>query len=178
MTAEIDRLALPEALGAWHADPLAPELLADRLAWVRESLNAAPDGETRFRLRLAEMRLMALQGRSVDAQYRSLRATAGKASREALVELIYGQLLLATRRAGAWRHLDEAFRMAADHLGPRDYLRVRRRHERLRHLEPLPEPVSPKSLNRLLREAAVIEQIERRMPQRRSFPADRHDTVG
>ncbi len=166
-------------LGDWQARPIEPAARADALATVRERLRAHPDALQRHRLRVRELVLEGLAGKPTEAAYRSLAATAPDAVETARLELAYGQLLLARGRAEAWAHLDRGLHAAAPHLGGREYLRLQGWLARLRHLELPRADDAPVGLDRLLREAAVIERIERRVaPRRRPAATDRADTVG
>ncbi len=75
-------------------------------------------------------------GRPVAADYEVLLAGARDDRARALVELVYGQLLVARKRPGALAHLEAGFRLARPWLSAQEYLAVMRRHQQLGRLYP------------------------------------------
>ncbi len=109
-------------------------------------------------------------------EYRQLTALpTGKRDR-ALLELVYGQLLLSRRQKPALQHLDHGFRLAAGYLEATDYFLLVRRHELLRYIPLSDAGGTPQGLQSLLAEAAVIRQLQGAGPRVSSM--SHYDTVG
>ncbi len=150
-------------LGQWYADPLSAETARACLA------RATQRRQTRFRrgascisCELAEMIARFWLGESVDDRYQRLSHRCRTSHRgKALVELVYGQLLISRRLDGAWLHLDTGFEEARLLFAPADYFMVLQRHQQLRHLPLGTEPLQPEPLSHLLTSARVIEQLEK-----------------
>ena len=85
-----------------------------------------------------------------------LRTTAHGA---ALVELIYGQLLMSRRLRGARLHLDRGFLRAGRLLTTDDYFILLKRHQQLSRLPLTQTPLPPADLPSLLTTAAVIARM-------------------
>ncbi len=163
-------------LSAWHAEPLEAEAAGHCLLELRRNTLAArfpalpgPDSE------VMEMILSFWMGRSLESFRERLLKLAENERRQALVELVYGQLLLSRRTLGAWTHLDRGLQLASSLLAPSDYFVILRRHQALRDLPLNAEPLPPQPLERLLREAAVARRLK---GGSEPPPARRQDTVG
>ncbi len=148
------------SLADWYGEPL-PADLAD--AWAerlqRPPSRACPDAARCFRERLAELVARYWSGRDAAMSYRSLAVAAEPGFERALLELCYGQLLLARKLAAASGHLERGFALAAHLLAPDDYFRVMKRHHTLSVLVLSDRPAEPCGLQALLREARVIERL-------------------
>jgi hypothetical protein len=107
--------------------------------------------------------------------YRQLSALACDDSERALVELVYGQLLISGKRSPARQHLARGFSLAARHLDT-DYLLLLRRHALLEYLPLSESPVVAQDLQSLLKEAAVISRL--RWNERRVHKSSHRDTLG
>lgn len=157
-------------LARWYAAPL-DEAAARRLL-------VAADARSQSRLRRGQpcrvcslMRLAARHwlGAPTDADYAALRVKlAGSAHGRLLLDTLYGQLLMAERRPGAFEHLQHAFTAAHHLLKPGDYFTLLHRLDTLRHLPPTTEAVPPASLEQLLTTALVVRRLS---PVRPSPPA-------
>lgn len=149
------------SLAGWLGEPMdgaqARQML-DRLQRRRRRATAGADA--RFNLDLAELVCRYWTGHDIEAGYRTLAALAGNQREQALLELCYGQLLIARRCLTAWQHLDRGFRLAANLLEAEDYFRVLGRHEVLRQLPLSSTPADPACLDTLLNEAQVIVRIK------------------
>lgn len=164
------------SLSAWYAEPLddhqAHRLLTEaqrqqqRAHRQRRSCSACPFHELIARFWL---------GRSTDALYDHLMHDPRVTRRQALAQLISGQLLMSRRLRGAMERLRNGFFLAAPHLQAAEYFQILKRHELLALLPLLAQPGKPQGLESLLREARVIQQLQGR---RGSFPGNRGDTVG
>lgn len=167
-------------LAEWHADP-RPHASA-YAAWRRalrsggrkvgDGRGLPPD------LQALVARFWA--GRPVVPAYQTLVAQSppGEPSR-ALVELVYGQLLMSRKLTGARGHLEAGFDMARSWFSARDYFTVLKRHQLLARL-PLTEAGSaPRTLADLLTEARVVARLEGTPgPARRGPVSGREDTLG
>lgn len=166
-------------LSAWYAVPLdagAAEALA---AQSRQSLRACyGNGADGFRFQLQQAIARYWLGREVEPDIRNLLATEKDPVRRALVALVYGQLLVSCKRAGAWEYLDRGFGGAANRLPPDDYFAVLKRHERLRRLALSPRGAPGQPLDALLAEAEVIRRLQGDQPERPASTEGRHlDTL-
>ncbi len=146
--------------GDWFADPLPPGRARRLLSDVRRALQRVyGEGEVWFEGRLLEMIARFHDGRPVESDYHNMAALAAGQSQRALLELVYGQLLMSRRLQGAMQHLDKGFEVAAHLLAPADYFEVMKRHELLRLLPLSGRPAAPRPLQGLLTEARVIRRL-------------------
>jgi hypothetical protein len=97
--------------------------------------------------------------RPIRQDYEALLGTGKDPRIRALLETVYGQLLLSRKLLGAHQHLQNGFALAAPYLAPADYFEVMRRNERLAALELRTRPAPAQGLEQLLREAAVVRQL-------------------
>lgn len=146
-------------MAGWYATPLprarAAELQAQARRAVQRALATAGDAELP---RLAQLIADYWLGHAVELDYRSLAATLPP-ERRALVELIYGQLLVSRKRTGALEHLRRGFALAAAVLAPTDYFALLRRHELLQSLVLSAAGAAPQDLPDLLNEARIVRQF-------------------
>lgn len=173
-----DRAYTELPLGAWYAEPVAPEQAAAMLERSRAALRQAYfSGQDAFGLRLREMIARFWLGRPVEADHLSLVGTATGVRERALAELVYGQLLMSRKLAGAMERLDAGFALAVPLLAPADYFALLKRHDLLRHLPLSTQPAPAQDLASLLAEAAVIRRLQAAAgpPRRAHSPTD---TVG
>lgn len=168
----------PDRLTAWHAIPVSQRIALQQLDKVRHQLK-----HTRvdyFPLRVQEAQARFWSGRNVSGDIDNLLASAENNSQRAHLHLLYGQLLMSCKLAGAMKELESGFNLAVPEFASADYLIVMRRHELLRHIALSNKPAPPLTLQELLNEAAVISQLKGH--SRRNFSAgavsSRHDTVG
>jgi hypothetical protein len=115
-------------------------------------------------------------GVSISLEYQQLVAFAIAQRDRALLEVVYGQLLLSRRQQPAMLHLERGFRLAARYLAATDYFLLVRRHDLLRHIPLSDVPVAPQGLQSLLAEAAVIRQLQG--TGRQTCSVSHHDTLG
>lgn len=164
------------SLSAWYAEPLdedqALALLAQaqreqhRAHRQRSSCSACPFQELMARFWL---------GRSTDALYEQLVHAGNAVRRQALAELITGQLLMSRRLRGAMERLRSGFFLAGPHLHAAEYFQLLKRHELLALLPLRAQPVPAQGLEALLREARVIRQLRGRPA---AGVSRRDDTLG
>ncbi|TCK16802.1 hypothetical protein DFR30_0021 [Thiogranum longum] len=144
------------SLADWYGEPLDARQAE---YWVRQLLASSARTRLRFRDRLAELVARYWSGRDAEMSYYSLLAIAQNDIERALLELCYGQLLLARKRQPARKHLDAGFALAA-HLWPADdYFRVMKRHQALAVLPLSTKTAAPSGLEALLKEACVIDRL-------------------
>lgn len=179
---DVQQLVLPDAPlppAGWYAQPLTATAAAGLQFEARRSVQSALAGGAArgqpLAARLAELIAGFWQGRTVALDYRSLTAT-HPPEVVAVVELIYGQLLISRKLAGAWEHLERGFALAVPQLAPADYFALLRRHELLRILPLGSEASAARTLPDLLTEARVIRRLQ---PAGRRPGDSRHDdTLG
>jgi len=109
-------------------------------------------------------------------EYRQLAALACDDGERALVELVYGQLLISGMRLSAREHLARGFALAARLLDAADYFVLLRRHELLEYLPLSETPAVARDLDSLLRQAGVIRRL--RIGERIHPGNPHHDTLG
>ena len=97
---------------------------------------------------------------NVELAYQQLRTSAQDASEQALLELVYGQLLASRKKTGAHQHLADGFALAAAVLSSTEYFQLVRRHELLGWLVLSDAASVPQPLDALLAEAAVIKKLQ------------------
>lgn len=165
------------ALSGWYGDPMtdssARALLDDTERRLRSRLC---HGGRCLPLHVLRMICRYWLRFDIALDYRQLCAIVGDAGDRALVELVYGQLLITGRRLGAREHLARGFSLAARLLGAAEYFALLRRHELLESLPLSETSAGAQRLDSLLRQAAVIRRLREAERQR---PGNvHHDTVG
>ena len=149
------------SLAGWFASPLSRQQAETWLPNIRRrAQNSLKGGQDGSAVPLAELIVQYWLGRDVGAIYQNRRALPAGHRERAMLELCYGQLLMACKIDIAWQHLDRGFELAAHILQPEDYFLVLKRHERLRALALSAQPSKPMHLDELLAEAAVIQQLK------------------
>lgn len=166
--------ALPYA--GWYAAPLTPNVATELDVQARQAVQQAlASGGLSLAPKLAELIAGFWLGRAVALDHRSLIATQPPES-QAVVELIYGQLLISRKIEGALEHLDRGFILAIPQLAPGEYFALLRRHELLRALPLRATASEPQILSDLLTEARVIRRLQPYGRRRTAHPHD--DTLG
>jgi hypothetical protein len=148
-------------LSAWYGTPLSRDRVACLQVAAQDELQARLcSGTPCFQLHVLQL-VCRFQGQAdVGLAYEKLLTAAQDVFEQALLELVYGQLLISCKKAGAHQHLADGFVLAADYLASADYFQLVRQHELLACL-PLSEiPSLPQPLESLLAEAAVIKQLQ------------------
>lgn len=149
----------PASASEWFAVPMPRSQALEFQSRAHSVLQRAylTDGE-RLAGRLMELVSGFWLERPIETQFRVLRPNL-EGWRRALLDLVYGQLLVSRRELPAMQHLDEGFIAAADFLAPNAYFTVMNRHELLRHLPLFAEPRPVRTLDELLAEARVIRRL-------------------
>jgi hypothetical protein len=176
MAADLLKSARPSLTG-WYADPIAaPEVqvLLDRT--MRRLRSRLCSGGRCFSLHVLSMICHHWLQCGSALDYQQLSALACDDSERALVELVYGQLLISGKRLPARQHLARGFSLAARLLDTVDYLLLLKRHDLLEYLPLSDDPVVAKGLWSLLKEAAVIRRL--RGNERRVHQSPHRDTLG
>jgi hypothetical protein len=146
-------------IGSWFIEPWSPQLAREMRIGARAELQRAyAGGDDSFPGQLRELIATFWLGEPVEYRYQILKAQAVDGWRP-LLELIYGQLLISRGLAPAMRHLDEGFLAASALLSPDDYFRVMRRHDLLRFIPLFQTPRPARTLDELISEARVIQQL-------------------
>ena len=165
------------SLAAWYGEPLAASdarrVCAEAERLLRSQLCA---GRPVFQLQLMQLLGRYWMGNSILLGYRHLAASTGAQRDRALLEIVFGQLLMSRKQRPALSHLDSGFRLAADYIEATDYLLLVRRHDLLRHIPLSDKAAVPQGLESLLAEAAVIRQL--RGAERYACRVSHHDTLG
>jgi len=166
-------------LAAWYGDPLTPaqaEALCAQ-AWAMRQ-TAHRKARRCLHYHAQEMIARFWRGDPVVADYQALAKTADDRYQHALVEFVYGQLLLSRKLNGAMAHLDAGFAEAAPLLGTAEYFAVWRRHALLAYLPLFDTARPPQRLDDLLVEAAVIRRLRGAARGRPRYRLCHGDTVG
>lgn len=176
-TSPMNRTSL---LGTWYADPMTPQQAAALLADCEERENRRKRHAGNLLVcRLQKMIARYWLGDDIGPHYGMLRTTAGRSAHgRALLELIYGQLLLSRRLAEGMVHLERGFRMATTLFSAADYLLVMNRHRLLRQLPLGEQPANAEPLEALLTSARVIERMRGAGQHRPVYSHDPKDTYG
>lgn len=151
----------PEAsLGDWFAEPMDRTLAGTLLEKARQAMQRSiVIGQPGYELRILELITSYWLDRPVENLFTSLSAVLDNRYQRALLALVYGQLLMSRKQAGAMAHLDTGFRLASNILSAQDYFNLMQRHDLLRRLPVSTGQTRPQSLTALLAEANVIQQI-------------------
>ena len=96
------------------------------------------------------------------SRYETLAAAVDDRREQALLELVYGQLLMSRKLKPANAHLALGFELAAPWLASVSYFELLRRHEMLACLRLTDRPAPAQGLTALLSEAAVIRRLQDR----------------
>ena len=150
----------------------AVRLCAEAEGLLRSRLLA---GQPVFQLQLMQLLGRYWMGNSISLGYRHLAAFTSAQHDRALLEIVFGQLLMSRKLRPALRHLDSGFTLAADCIEAEDYFLLVRRHDQLRHIPLSDRATVPQGLQSLLAEAAVIRQL--RGTERCACGVSHHDTV-
>lgn len=164
-------------LAGWYATPLVPAVAAQLLAQARQAQQRQLSEQgSQFAARLAELIACYWQARAITLDYQSLLATAAS-DQQALVELVYGQLLISRKLSTARAHLKRGFTLATPRFKPAEYFSVLRCHEMLDWLLLTEHAAVPQGLPDLLSEARVIKRLQ---PARKGTPTryGEDDTLG
>jgi hypothetical protein len=174
--ADLLKSAEPSLTG-WYADPIATAEARALLDRTQRRLRSRLCGGGRcFSLHVLRMICHHWLQSDSALDYRQLSALACDDSERALVELVYGQLLISGKRKPARQHLARGFSLAARYLDTVDYLLLLRRHDLLEYLPLSESPVVAQDLQSLLKEAAVICRL--RGNERRVHESSHRDTLG
>ena len=167
----------PLALSAWYATPLTRHQLAKlQFATQQELQTRLRNGASCYAVHVLQFVFRFQQQVDVEPGYQQLRAVAQNIPEQALLELVYGQLLASCKQTGALQHLEDGFALAAEFLSSTDYFRLLRQHELLGWLRFAASASVSQPLQSLLAEAAVIKQLQGESGV--AFEAAHLDTLG
>ena len=165
------------SLTGWYADPVAAPAARAMLDRTERRLRSRLcRGGRCFSLHVLRMICHHWLQSDSALDYQQLSVLACDDSERALLELVYGQLLISGKRLPARQHLARGFSLAARHLDTVDYLILLRRHDLLEYLPLSESPVVAQDLQSLLKEAAVISRL--RGNERRVHKSSHRDTLG
>jgi hypothetical protein len=169
--------ATPPSLAGWYADPVAIPAARTLLdAAQRQLQTRLCQGGRCFPLHVLRMICHFWMHSDCALEYRQLSALAGDVNEQALLELVYGQLLISGKRLPAREHLARGFSLAAPYLDTTEYFLMVRQHELLACLALSGTPAVPRALHSLLTEAAVIRRLQAGV--RRTHQSAHCDTLG
>ena len=148
-------------LSAWYGQPLSRDTAAKlHVVAQRELQVRLREGAPCFQIHVLQLVChFRYQVGSVQ-EYEKMQMVATDVFELALLELVYGQLLISCKQAGAHQHLADGFALAVDYLASDEYFQLLRQHELLGCLPLSETPSLPQDLASLLTEAAVIKQLE------------------
>jgi hypothetical protein len=164
-------------LTTWYGEPPQVAEVVELQARTREALQLNLCQEhAAFNLHVLQLACDYWSRRDAGSSYENLAAVAVDRRDRALLELVYGQLLMGCKLRPAGEHLARGFRLAVPWLSSAGYFELVRRHERLDCLRLTDMPAPPQGLERLLAEAAVVRHIQQ--GRRGRGPNEHRDTVG
>lgn len=169
-------------LGRWHGDPLASQQATALRAQALQRYQDTASHRRQRRCHSCTLQLLIahywLEG-AADDEYEQLKQRLrNTAHGRALLELIYGQLLMSARREPAMTHLQRGFELASKLFTPADYLQVLKRHQQLALLPLTAQGLPAATLQELLTTAGVIERLQRGQAPRLRKPHDPNDLYG
>jgi hypothetical protein len=167
-------------LGQWYVTPMdTTEATAMLQAAGSRHADGLRRGHSSLCCRLRMMQARYWLNQDIRQDFEQLQhAVSGSRHAQALLELLYGQLLISRRLHGANEHLLQGFVIARDLFNAADYFRVLKRHQLLARLPLSHTPARPETLSQLLATARVIEQFQQRQSVRLPRPSDHKDTHG
>ncbi len=173
-------MSQPSILGRWYADPMSTDEASHTIVETNHRLERRlRHGGGTLCCRLSLLRGRFWLGRDISDDYWGLQHLASSTPHgRALLELLYGQLLLSRQLAGALEHLEKGFSLARHLFTASDYFAVMSRHRQLKYLPQAQQPSPPSSLQQLLVMAQVIERLEQPERKRRDYTFDNRDTYG
>jgi len=165
------------SLSCWYGDPVSKDVAQTLTGIAQYELRCRLcEGGARFQLHVLLLVCHFWAGRSIELDYEQLAASTRKDRERALLELVYGQLLISCKYRHALRHLGSGFSLAVDYLDSADYFRLVRQHELLEYLPVSSRPSPPLDLESLLIEAGVIRCLQ--TGTGRHIERAHRDTVG
>ena len=165
------------SLSGWYADPVSKDTARTLTGIAQSGLRSRLcEGGDCSQLHVLLLACHFWMGDSVELDYEQLAASAGSGRERALLELVYGQLLISCKYRHALQHLASGFSLAVDHLGTSEYFFLVRQHELLAYLPVSSRPSAPLDLESLLTEARVIKRLQAGSGRR--YDNAHFDTVG
>ena len=161
-------------LSAWYAHPLEIDDAKNKY----NALQLLRKRDSASSYRIEEIILRYWMARDIEGDVKHYSASCQNEVQQALVTMIYGQLLMSQKRLGAMDYLNEGFRLASSLFQGAAYLDVLRRHEQLGFIVLSPRPAKALLLEDLLREAAIVKKLRGKPDHHRDIRADNTDTLG
>ena len=167
------------SLNLWYGDPLtkyqAEQLLQFSLEKRKQALF---DGQDCFSYQIKEMIARFFLNLNINVEHKTLVHSMQDEQKIALIELVFGQLLMSRKLDNAPTHLKSGFSIAQKYVSPADYFSVAKRHELLDRLKLGKKPSEAKTLASLLIEASIIKQLETTNGLNNRYPKNPNDTLG
>ncbi len=168
---------IKHSLSSWYADPLSVDEAERQLSDISQQLKQAGD-EDYLPLRILEVSARFWLDRDISGDIENLLATCKDDNCQALIKLVYGQLLLSRKLSGAMDYLQQGFRQASQLFAATEYFEVMQRHERLKHLVLTTQAAAGRTLQELLQEADVIKALRGKADHHCDIRGGHEDTVG
>ncbi|MDH5436173.1 MAG: hypothetical protein OEX83_05370 [Gammaproteobacteria bacterium] len=166
-------------LDLWYGEPLtkyqAEQLLQFSLEKRKQALFKGLDC---FHYQVKEIIAHFFLNQNINIEYKTLVHSTQNEQQIALIELVFGQLLMCRKLNPALDHLKKGFSIAQKHISSADYFGIAKRHELLERLKLGKEPSEPKTLASLLVEGSVIKQLETSSGLKNRYSKNPHDTLG
>ena len=167
-----------EASNFWYANPMSideAKLLASSAQKSRgENLKQGLNDKSEYEV--IELVTAFWQNKDINRCYSLLLKTCNSPKTRALLELVFGQLLMSRKLQPAMIHLQAGLQGLSPYLDSADYLMLMRRHDLLANLHLSNTPHPPANLSELENEARVIKKLKGK--QRIKLDSDSNDTVG
>lgn len=153
----------------WYAEPLERQDACILLGQLRQLQQKVYLQQTSclycsLQAMIANFWIRGCAENSVPLEYKSLLRTSSTRWEQSLIELVCGQLLISNKLNGAMEHLSRGFALAEEFLDAEEYFLIHKKIEILGYLPLSDTPMPAQDLKSLLIEAAIIAQLEQRIP--------------
>ena len=164
-------------LATWYGEPMGAAAAASLYARAQQELQQRLCLDRgAFSLHVLQLVCNYWRNAQGASAYGTLAASAGGRRERALLELVYGQLLMSSKLLPANVHLERGFELAAPWLASVSYFELVRRHDTLACLRLTDRPAPAQGLAALLSEAAVVRRL--RDGAKRLRVNEHCDTIG
>ena len=166
-------------LHMWYAQPLDQEQAKQLLEFsAKMQKSALMHGKDVFEFKLRELIARFFLNKNIQLEYQTMSALLKDDRQRAQLELVYGQLLISRKLAGAHEHLKQGFLLARPFIESAFYFGVMKQHEQLAIIKTGNTAVPALSLEDLITEAGVIRKLEKSSGKRGYHCSDPEDTLG
>ncbi len=152
----------------WYAEPLEKQdacVLLDQLQQLQQKAYLQQTTCLYYSLQamITKYWISGCAVNPVSLEYKSLLRTSSTKLEQSLIELVVGQLLISNKINGAMEHLFRGFALAEKFLDAEEYFSIHEKIEMLGYLRLSDTLMPAQDLHSLLKEAAVIYQLEKRV---------------